>query len=661
MKKKKLTKPFVVKQEKVDIYEEEGMEWSTPMMRKPPKTVRTLFGISAQKEKKGNKEKRPCPKSKKAHEMSDKRHESKEDMMDDSEEFDFIEEISHFGNESIFGCESGGCGYSTKRKGDLKKHCKRYSHQFPLLTDATSSLHGRNRATKSVKFQQSLTGDDLDLIEEVNEQDAAYQEEVPNKGEVKYECGSEDCTFTTKWKMNLSRHCRKFSHLPSLVQGTASPLQRGSRKIKSIKYEQSMSDHVNVTSMTVDKSDSKKKKTEGTGEFHFIDKVDGKTMKEAPVKKRNPSKMRKNEGKYSCDTEGCGYRSKQLGDLRKHCLSWSHNSAQLSTITKQPKERKMLKGEGRYSCDTESCAYRTMKIKYLRKHCKNRSHFSSQLGPNSNQEVLQDSEEEAMVPIIKKPSGGKKLMKGVKKEKTLFLEPTEADYITVAAAPIKVKLEGVEKKENSKGSHSRKPKNEGKYTCDTKGCEYRSIRRINLKAHCMRKSHQSSHLGTTTSDTEGKMVPTVKKRSEGKKPMKEVKKEKTLLSEPTEADDITEDFDAIDGKVTNEEEMVTSEEGGQPMEMEQEPMEQKPLASSHICKICSFVPPREKNKGNQLRDHIARKHFLDRIKEALPAQQPYLCPEESCDMETKDWQVRTMQYRVDQHVTFPLRRRLRQK
>merc|ERR1711974_5964 len=108
------------------------------MMRKPPKTVRTLFGISAQEEKKGNKEKRPCPKSKKAHEMSDKRHESKEDMMDDSEEFDFIEEISHFGNESIFGCESGGCGYSTKRKGDLKKHCKRYSHQFPLVTDATS-------------------------------------------------------------------------------------------------------------------------------------------------------------------------------------------------------------------------------------------------------------------------------------------------------------------------------------------------------------------------------------------------------------------------------------------------------------------------------------------------------------------------------------------
>ena len=649
MKKKKVAKPFVVKQEPVDAYEEEGMLWAdelaTPMIRKPPKTVRTLFGSSAEK-KKGNKQRRPCPKSKK--ESSDKRHDGKEDMMDDSEEFDFIEEISQVGNESYFGCESGGCGYSTKWKGDLKKHCKRFSHQFPLLADVAPSLHGRNRATKTVKSQQSMAADDLDLIEEVNEQDAAYQDEVPKKVEVKYECGSEDCAFTTKWRMNLSRHCKKFSHLSSLVKETAQGRSRGT---KSIKYKESMSDHVNVTSVTVDKvtkfkSGSRKKKREGTEEFDVIGKVDGKTMKEAPVKMRYPSKMRKNEGKYCCDTEGCGYRSKQLGDLRKHCLSWSHNAAQLSTITKQPKGRKVAKCEGRYACNTENCAYRTMKIKYLRRHCKNRSHYSSQLDPNSKQEVLQDSEEEAMVPIAKKPSGGKKLMKEVKKEKTLFLEPTEADDISVDAPPIKVKLEGVKKnktKENGERSHSRKPKNEGKYACDTKGCEYRSIRRDNLKAHCLRKSHHSSHLGTTTSDNEGKMVPIVKKPSEGKKLLKKVKKEKNLLTEPTEADGIAGGFDAVADKVTNEEEMVNSDAGGQSMEMEQEPLEQKPLVSNHICKICSFVPPGKSNRGTQLRDHIARTHFFDRITEALPAQQPYLCPEESCDKEMKDWQVRTMQ------------------
>ena len=45
---------------------------------------------------------------------------------------------------------------------------------------------------------------------------------------------------------------------------------------------------------------------------------------------------------------------------------------------------------------------------------------------------------------------------------------------------------------------AKQAKNEGKYACDTVGCGYRSKKLWNLKAHCVRKSHNSSHLTTTT-------------------------------------------------------------------------------------------------------------------------------------------------------------------
>ena len=34
-----------------------------------------------------------------------------------------------------------------------------------------------------------------------------------------------------------------------------------------------------------------------------------------------------------------------------------------------------------------------------------------------------------------------------------------------------------------------------------------------------------------------------------------------------------------------------------------------------------------------------RKHFQEQVKAALPTRRPYVCPEPTCPIEGKDWQV----------------------
>ncbi len=55
--------------------------------------------------------------------------------------------------------------------------------------------------------------------------------------------------------------------------------------------------------------------------------------------------------------------------------------------------------------------------------------------------------------------------------------------------------------------------------------------------------------------------------------------------------------------------------------------------------ICGFLPT-TKNKYRELQDHLVRKHFNDQVKAALPTRRPYVCPEPTCPIEGKDWQVR---------------------
>jgi len=74
--------------------------------------------------------------------------------------------------------------------------------------------------------------------------------------------------------------------------------------------------------------------------------------------------------------------------------------------------------------------------------------------------------------------------------------------------------------------------------------------------------------------------------------------------------------------------------------------------AGHICMICGFLPT-TKNKYRELQDHLVRKHFAEQIKAALPTRRPYVCPEPSCPIEGKDWQVRNVETHLS--VKYDLR------
>ena len=46
----------------------------------------------------------------------------------------------------------------------------------------------------------------------------------------------------------------------------------------------------------------------------------------------------------------------------------------------------------------------------------------------------------------------------------------------------------------------------------------------------------------------------------------------------------------------------------------------------------------------ELQDHLVRQHFQDRIKSALPTRRPFMCPDEGCKVEGKDWQALMRHY-----------------
>ena len=59
--------------------------------------------------------------------------------------------------------------------------------------------------------------------------------------------------------------------------------------------------------------------------------------------------------------------------------------------------------------------------------------------------------------------------------------------------------------------------------------------------------------------------------------------------------------------------------------------------------VCGFRAT-TKNKYRELQDHLVRQHFQDRIKSALPTRRPFMCPDEGCKVEGKDWQALMRHY-----------------
>ena len=48
--------------------------------------------------------------------------------------------------------------------------------------------------------------------------------------------------------------------------------------------------------------------------------------------------------------------------------------------------------------------------------------------------------------------------------------------------------------------------------------------------------------------------------------------------------------------------------------------------TNFTCELCGFEP-KTKNKYREKQDHLAMKHFKDKIDKIIPNSQPYICPQ----------------------------------
>ena len=105
---------------------------------------------------------------------------------------------------------------------------------------------------------------------------------------------------------------------------------------------------------------------------------------------------------------------------------------------------------------------------------------------------------ETMFNLKASNANQEQIKKDVKTKKVLLLKDAEADDINNGAdsEPMEVGIkQEIYTTHSAKNKvWSRASKQEGKYACDTVHCDYRSKKLWNLKAHCKRKSHDSSHI-----------------------------------------------------------------------------------------------------------------------------------------------------------------------
>ena len=93
------------------------------------------------------------------------------------------------------------------------------------------------------------------------------------------------------------------------------------------------------------------------------------------------------DGKFKCDRDNCGYKTKRRSDLKRHIETVSHASSSIKRPSaKMQEETKLTRNRGRkentswekgkFICSTADCEYRTRFRRNLERHCKTFSHTS---------------------------------------------------------------------------------------------------------------------------------------------------------------------------------------------------------------------------------------------------------------------------------------------
>ena len=174
-------------------------------------------------------------------------------------------------NEGDFACEVVDCGYRTRYRGNLERHCKRWVHYSSQVTKATRTLKKR---PSDDSIREPLTDIAAHGAEEQKADEKLHKKKRrmgrPPRNEGQFACEVVNCGYRTKNHGNLKIHCKRWSHYSSQVTKAKRTLKKQARG----KYEEN-----EKLSMGHDKTKDGKESTTKNGKSQSQQWFDGTRYK----------------------------------------------------------------------------------------------------------------------------------------------------------------------------------------------------------------------------------------------------------------------------------------------------------------------------------------------------------------------------------------------
>ena len=383
--------------------------------------------------------------------------------------------------ERLF-CDTDDCGFMTKVRLRLRKHCIRLSHRSSSLSpeDYIRSKPGRRPKTKWLF------------------------------------CDTDDCGFKTKVRLRLRKHCIRLSHQSSSLSPEDYIRSKPGRRPKKPKSQKLFCDTDDCGYKTKVWLSLRK---------HCIQLSHRSSSLSSEDYQKGKWRRRKNEGKFVCDTLGCGYRSNFHVSMKGHCYTLSHQSSSLSTketphgLKEGVEDESGQKPEEEVNDNTGKARLKSGVVAPVQPPSEPENYVQelSSVNPKERLDVARSRLDKALnktnsINMKSEPLATEKspaLPKGTAhatekspglQEGKFRCDTNDCGFRTSVWWRLRSHCLNL-----SHHSHSLSPKDyvkgnrrkdEGEFACDTVGCGYRSKFRGNLKMHCNKKTHVSSLLSS---------------------------------------------------------------------------------------------------------------------------------------------------------------------
>ncbi len=121
-------------------------------------------------------------------------------------------------------CGYPGCGYAATTKRELASHRRKMGHPKPKKVSHVVDEDEEEENADNANDDDVIVNTSVDKSAD-NSMDKSVDRSTPSVGrgfkDLKYKCDTPNCTYVSRYRQNLDRHCKSHSHYSKLIINTS--------------------------------------------------------------------------------------------------------------------------------------------------------------------------------------------------------------------------------------------------------------------------------------------------------------------------------------------------------------------------------------------------------------------------------------------------------